>query len=409
MHLYVIRQPDADRVWHLHPEMTSSGVFTHDLPPIPAGRYKLYGDVVHRSGFPETMVADLTLRSRHRRHADLRRRRSGLAAPSPDGAHIVWDRGRRRHQSPQPPFFKFRLVDKNGAPVPDMELYMGMLGHAAFVKNDGTVFAHVHPSGSVPMAALALANPSARGSQHASHGQPARRSRFSLRISQPRRLPHHRPDETRRRRRDGDLRREGGIAHLAFHIRGSNEKDAGLPMRILFEIPVRGIQKIISLLAESEPTERSAPGTCRISPNPIHALRRIRDRCLPASLRGAPSHPTVTIFTSSGISAGTAASGIGRNAPSSSSQKTPSPRGASDSDAYARQVPDFMPASGELQTAQAKIMPPRRRRASETRQILINYTCRIGSGPESHQPGWRRSRCPAEKTELPYQEPNEAS
>jgi hypothetical protein len=27
------------------------------------------------------------------------------------------------------------------------------------VKNDGSVFAHVHPSGSVPMAALALANP----------------------------------------------------------------------------------------------------------------------------------------------------------------------------------------------------------------------------------------------------------
>jgi len=38
---------------------------------------------------------------------------------------------------------------------------MGMPGHAAFIKNDGTVFAHVHPSGSVPMAALELANPSA--------------------------------------------------------------------------------------------------------------------------------------------------------------------------------------------------------------------------------------------------------
>ena len=35
MHLYVIREPDVDRVWHLHPEMTSSGVFTQALPPIP--------------------------------------------------------------------------------------------------------------------------------------------------------------------------------------------------------------------------------------------------------------------------------------------------------------------------------------------------------------------------------------
>lgn len=50
-------------------------------------------------------------------------------------------------------------MDKDGKPVADTELYMGMLGHAAFVKDDGTAFAHVHPSGSVPMAALALANP----------------------------------------------------------------------------------------------------------------------------------------------------------------------------------------------------------------------------------------------------------
>jgi hypothetical protein len=38
-------------------------------------------------------------------------------------------------------------------------LYMGMPGHAAFVSPDRSVFAHVHPSGSVPMAALDLARP----------------------------------------------------------------------------------------------------------------------------------------------------------------------------------------------------------------------------------------------------------
>jgi hypothetical protein len=32
-----------------------------------------------------------------------------------------------------------------------------MLGHAAFLKTDGTVFAHVHPTGSVSMAAFMLA------------------------------------------------------------------------------------------------------------------------------------------------------------------------------------------------------------------------------------------------------------
>jgi hypothetical protein len=34
---------------------------------------------------------------------------------------------------------------------------MGMAGHAAFITNDGKIFAHVHPAGSVSMAAVSLA------------------------------------------------------------------------------------------------------------------------------------------------------------------------------------------------------------------------------------------------------------
>ena len=37
---------------------------------------------------------------------------------------------------------------------------MGMPGHAIFVKRDRRVFAHVHPSGSAPMAAMEIAMPS---------------------------------------------------------------------------------------------------------------------------------------------------------------------------------------------------------------------------------------------------------
>lgn len=165
MHLYMIRQPDAARVWHLHPEMTASGVFTLALPPIPAGQYQLFGDVVHRDGLAETMVASLTVPQ------DLAGTplggddAAGVRGESPDGAHIVWDRDPAPPKARQAGIFKFRLVDRDGAPVQDAELYMGMLGHAAFLKNDGTTFAHVHPSGSVPMAALALANP-APGEDH---------------------------------------------------------------------------------------------------------------------------------------------------------------------------------------------------------------------------------------------------
>jgi hypothetical protein len=165
MHLYVIGA-DANRVWHLHPELQAAGEFAQNLPAMPAGRYKLYADVVHRDGLPETLVAELNVPGALKGTALSGDDAGGVRGESPDGARIEWIRDPTEIKSKQPVIFKFRLVDREGKPVDDAELYMGMLGHAAFVKNDGTVFAHVHPSGSVPMAALELANPSAPQHDH---------------------------------------------------------------------------------------------------------------------------------------------------------------------------------------------------------------------------------------------------
>jgi hypothetical protein len=63
--------------------------------------------------------------------------------------------------------FTFRAEDENGQPARDLELYMGMPGHAVFVKRDRTVFAHVHPSGSASMAAIDIAMPG--NAPHAQH------------------------------------------------------------------------------------------------------------------------------------------------------------------------------------------------------------------------------------------------
>jgi hypothetical protein len=52
----------------------------------------------------------------------------------------------------------FRVDDERGEPAKDLELYMGMQGHAAILRHDHGTFAHIHPSGSVPMAALAVAS-----------------------------------------------------------------------------------------------------------------------------------------------------------------------------------------------------------------------------------------------------------
>jgi hypothetical protein len=57
----------------------------------------------------------------------------------------------------QPKLLTFRVEDEQGRPATDLELYMGMPGHAIVIKRDARVFAHVHPSGTAAMASLTLA------------------------------------------------------------------------------------------------------------------------------------------------------------------------------------------------------------------------------------------------------------
>jgi hypothetical protein len=184
VHMYVIRLPEMERVWHLHPELTGPATFSQQLPPMPAGRYKLFGDLVHQSGLPETVVTEIDLPEIAGQplsgddaagagpplaQADDNR----AAAPLPDGGRMVWERDSARLETRKLHWFRFRMEDAAGRPARDLELYMGMPGHAAFVRTDLTVFAHVHPSGSVPMAALALAEgPDAMTNMHAMHMAP---------------------------------------------------------------------------------------------------------------------------------------------------------------------------------------------------------------------------------------------
>src|SRR5262249_61622992 len=76
------------------------------------------------------------------------------------GGRMIWERDSNPVRAGRPLWFRFRVEDQEGRPAQDLEPYMGMAGHAEFLSFDRSVFAHVHPEGSVAMAALALANPS---------------------------------------------------------------------------------------------------------------------------------------------------------------------------------------------------------------------------------------------------------
>jgi hypothetical protein len=169
MHLFLLGSPGLDRLWHLHPDRIEGGAFAEDLPSMPAGHYQVFADIVDKSGYPWTLVGVIDLPQINGRpvagddsswsgaplstvSAD------SMISPLPDGGRIIWQRPATPLKAGVSLEFKFSVQDKDGKPVQDMQPYMGMAGHAEFVRSDFSVFAHIHPAGSVSMAALDMAN-----------------------------------------------------------------------------------------------------------------------------------------------------------------------------------------------------------------------------------------------------------
>jgi hypothetical protein len=163
MHLFAARMPGLDAIAHLHPVRDATGTFHQTLPSLPAGRYRLFADIVLESGFPITGTGELELPELVCPPPDgddvAWQGRTDPADPASsalgDGATLVWDRPAQLRAG-EPLALRFRAVDQAGAPVA-LEPYMGMAGHTLVLRDDATVFAHLHPSGSVAMPALELA------------------------------------------------------------------------------------------------------------------------------------------------------------------------------------------------------------------------------------------------------------
>ena len=168
MHMFLIRVGDAGVIAHLHPRRLSFDTFESDLPALPSGRYFMFADVVHESGFQRTLVDTIdvgvapvnsvALTGAHAAAADGDDAWRALAAtPLSDvaalasGAHMslsadaLLKAGRDLR-------LNVVVTDANGAPSA-LEPYMGMGGHAMVMRMDGGVFVHLHPSGTASMAA----------------------------------------------------------------------------------------------------------------------------------------------------------------------------------------------------------------------------------------------------------------
>jgi len=168
MHLFLVRTPGLDRLWHLHPLRTDHGTFEVRLPTIEGGHYAVFADIVDKYGFPWTLVGaiDLPAVSGQALGGDdsegtavsIKQAADTNTSVLADGTRVIWKRDATPLKAKVPIILKFEVLDKSGSPAADLEPYMGMSAHAEVLHDDLSVFAHVHPSGSASMAAMMMAS-----------------------------------------------------------------------------------------------------------------------------------------------------------------------------------------------------------------------------------------------------------
>lgn len=165
LHLFLVRAPSMDAFAHLHPVTRDSDDFRVAVPPLPPGTYRLYADIVHRSGFAETLVDTLAIAGdapaafvptdSDDSWITTGARGDDTRATLADGSTMTWDRGDTAIVANQIAPLHFTVLGPDGRPAV-LQPYMGMSGHAMIARDDGSVFVHLHPMGTIAMAAQSL-------------------------------------------------------------------------------------------------------------------------------------------------------------------------------------------------------------------------------------------------------------
>jgi len=168
MHLFLVRTPGLDRLWHLHPGRTDHGSFEVTLPTMEPGHYAIFADIVDKYGFPWTLVGAIDLRDvsgqavggddSQGSAVPLRQAADSNTSALADGTKVIWKREATPLRANVAMILEFEVIDKRGRPADDLEPYMGMSAHAEVLRDDLSVFAHIHPSGSASMAAMMMAS-----------------------------------------------------------------------------------------------------------------------------------------------------------------------------------------------------------------------------------------------------------
>ncbi len=191
MHLFLVAENGARVFAHLHPVRRDARTFESVLPALPSGACSLYAEVTHENGASDTLVGNVTLpapigeapqaawtmsnevwcMSPPSQPGDAARPgaldvddswHAGAASTPRDAA--LMGGGRMVLLTPgdfvanRDTTLRFAVLTPAGTAA-TLQTYMGMAGHCVLRRGDGAVFTHLHPNGSVSMAAQQILSP----------------------------------------------------------------------------------------------------------------------------------------------------------------------------------------------------------------------------------------------------------
>jgi hypothetical protein len=135
LHLIVVRR-DGSNFRHVHPEMAPDGKWSVPLKLDEAGSYRVFADFKPEDGPKTTLGADVQVAGdyRPRQHPNSR-------TFTVDGYEVTLN----GELSVGTASTVTIAISKNGAPVTDLQNYLGAKGHLVALRSADLAYLHVHP------------------------------------------------------------------------------------------------------------------------------------------------------------------------------------------------------------------------------------------------------------------------
>jgi hypothetical protein len=137
MHLIVVRR-DTTGFQHLHPEMGADGTWSVPLTVSAAGSYRAFADFAPAGGEPTTLGVDLSAPGNFEPMLHTESRIAQV-----DGYTVALTGDLVPGQASPVTL----TVDRDGAPVTDLQPYLGAYGHLVALREGDLAYLHVHPDG----------------------------------------------------------------------------------------------------------------------------------------------------------------------------------------------------------------------------------------------------------------------